>query len=104
KAKAENRALPKRFYTSAEARDGQILLDGRVLKTSAKNPLYVAQHKLAEAVAAEWNAQAEFIDPDAMPLTRLLNIAIDRVPMDRAALIDDMVRYAETDLLCYRAE
>lgn len=104
KAKMENRELPKRFYTSAEARDGQILLDGRVLKTSAKNPLYVAQHKLAVAVADEWNAQATHIDPDAMPLTRLFNIAIDRVPLDRDALIADMVRYAETDLVCYRAE
>lgn len=103
KAKAENRALPKRFYERAETRDGQILLDGRVLKTSAKNPLHVAQHTLAEAIAAEWEAQIDVVNPDAMPLTRLMNIAIDRVPQDRDALLDDIVRFAETDLLCYRA-
>lgn len=101
KAKAENKALPKRFYTNAEARDGRILLDGKELKTQARNPL-VLPAALADAVAAEWQAQQEVINPDRMPLTRLANLTIDRTPHDREAMIANTVAYAETDLLCYR--
>lgn len=107
KAKYDNRVLPKRFYTAVttEERDGGwvILLDGKPVKTPAKLPLSVAREALARAIVAEWDAQQEFINADAMPLTRLVSIARDRVPLDRAALLEDMLRYAETDLLCYRA-
>lgn len=101
KAKMENRALPKRFYKAAEARDGRIYLDGKELKTQGRNPL-VLDTVLAEAVAAEWQAQQEHINPDLMPITRLANLMIDRTPGDREALIANTVAYAETDLLCYR--
>ncbi len=107
KAKMENRALPKRFYLEAiAAPSGEgwaILLDGKPVKTMAKQKLVIASKVIADAVATEWRAQKEFINPDHMPLTRLANITLDRIPLDRAALIDDVVRYAETDLVCYHA-
>lgn len=107
KAKMENRALPKRFYLEAlAAPSGEgygIFLDGKPVKTMAKNTLAIASKTIADAVAEEWRAQKECIDPDTMPLTRLCNIAQDRVALDRPMLIDDIVRYAETDLVCYHA-
>lgn len=103
KAKMENRAMPKRFYQQAATRDGRIFLDGKELKTQARSPLVIPQPVLAEAVAAEWNAQAEHINPDLMPLTRLVNLAIDRTATDREALIANAVNYIGTDLLCYRS-
>lgn len=107
KAKMENRALPKKFYLEAiAAPSGErwaILLDGKPVKTMAKQKLEIRSKPVADAVAAEWRAQKEYIDPAHMPLTRLCNIALDRVPQDRTLLIDDIVRYAETDLVCYHA-
>ena len=107
KAKMERRALPKRFYAEAmaapSARGWAILLDGKPVKSMARNTLEIASKPVADAVAAEWRAQRDFIDPDTMPLTRLANITLDRVALDRPLLIDDVVRYAETDLVCYHA-
>jgi len=103
KAKMENRALPKRFYKTAAAVDGRILLDGRELKTQARNPLVIPSSALAEAIAAEWNTVEEQINPDRMPLTRLMNLTIDRAEADRDAMIQTILDYTETDLLCYRA-
>jgi chaperone required for assembly of F1-ATPase len=100
--------LPKRFYKSAEAakRDGGfcILLDGRPVRTPAKNIVTVPGEKLALALAEEWNAQAEVIDPANMPLTRLVNSAIDGVAREEDAVRAEIVKYAASDLLCYRAE
>lgn len=107
KAKAENRQLPKRFYklaTVVPAEGGfRFHLDGRELKTQARRPLFVASQPLADAIAAEWNAQKDFINPDLMPLTRLINLTLDRTLENRASLVSLMVEYAQTDLLCYRA-
>ena len=107
KAKPENRALPKRFYTAVavqQSADGfGIALDGKLLRTQGRNPLHVASQQLAGAIADEWEAQAEFINPDTMPLARLINLTIDRVPADRAALLMELARYGQTDLVCYRA-
>lgn len=107
KAKMENRAKPKRFYATVAVQQDEagwrIALDGRVLKTPAKHPLVLRNKTLAHAMAAEWDAQETWIDADAMPLMRLASITIDRVPQDRAALIDEIVRYAGTDLTCYLA-
>jgi chaperone required for assembly of F1-ATPase len=98
---------PNRFYsdvTIAEAEKRfQVLLDGRVLKTLARHALALPNRALAELVAAEWRAQDTQIDPETMPLTRLANIALDRVPQERAAILQSMLLYAETDLLCHRA-
>ncbi len=98
----------KRFYREATAAPAEggvaILLDGRPVKTPARNPLAVPTEELAEAIAAEWNKQGEEVDPRAMPLTGLANAAIDRVAPDPAAFARNLSAYAESDLLCYRAE
>ncbi|MFH6782608.1 MULTISPECIES: ATP12 family chaperone protein [Methylobacterium] len=100
-------ALPKRFYEEAgvaPAEDGfRLVLDGRPARTPARRYLAVPQAALAEALAAEWGAQGEFIDPARMPLTRLVNSALDGVSERREAVIDDLSAYAGTDLVVYRA-
>ena len=98
----------KRFYEKAAASPEPggvaILLDGRPVKTPARNNLRLPTEELAEAIAEEWNAQGEEIDPRAMPLTGLANAAIDRVAPDPAAFARGLALYGESDLLCYRAE
>ncbi len=98
----------KRFYKQAavspEAGGVAILLDGRPVRTPARAPLRVPTEELAEAIAAEWNAQGEKIEPHLMPLTGLANAAIDRVAPDPAAFARRLAEYGESDLLCYRAE
>jgi chaperone required for assembly of F1-ATPase len=97
----------KRFYQSVElaaADDGhRVLLDGRPLNTPARRALTLPSAALAEALAGEWRAQGETIRPEGMPLTRLASTAQDRMPALRAVAIDDVVGYAGTDVLCYRA-
>jgi chaperone required for assembly of F1-ATPase len=99
--------LPRRFYKSAAAvpADGgfAVALDGRVAKTPAGKPLGVSSLHVATALAAEWEAQREVIDHGAMPLTRIVNAAIDRVAAEMAAVRSDIVAYAGNDLICYRA-
>jgi chaperone required for assembly of F1-ATPase len=101
-------ALPRRFYRNAGVGPHEagfaVLLDGRVARTPAKRPLAVARRDLAEALAAEWAAQKEEIDPATMPLTRLVNAAMDRVAPEMAAVRADIVRHAGSDLILYRAE
>ena len=70
----------------------------------ARFGLSVSSMELASALAAEWDAQKEVIDPPSMPLTQLVSTAIDRVPTHRAAIIDELLAYGGSDLLCYRAE
>jgi chaperone required for assembly of F1-ATPase len=97
----------KRFYrevTVAPAEHGhQILLDGRPMRTPAKQLLAAPIAPLAQAIAEEWREQGEIIRPDAMPLTRLASTAIDRMPAQRQAAVEEVVAYADTDLVCYRA-
>jgi chaperone required for assembly of F1-ATPase len=101
-------ALPKRFYREVTVALGEggfsVLLDGRGAKTPGRRPLAAASRAVAEAIAAEWEAQSEVIDPPAMPLTRLANAAIDRVANDMNAVRAEIVKYAGTDAICYRAE
>jgi chaperone required for assembly of F1-ATPase len=96
----------KRFYTkvSLEPVDGgfAVLLDGKPIKTPVGTVL-CAEELIAHHMAAEWEAQGDYINPDLMPVTRIVSIALDRVPQDREALIDEITRYAGSDLLCYRA-
>lgn len=98
----------KRFWTKAEAvgRDGgwAIELDGKPLRTPAREPLVVPSHALASAIAEEWAEVGERVDPRAMQLTGIANAAIDRVAPDRAAFAAGLARYGEGDLACYRAE
>jgi chaperone required for assembly of F1-ATPase len=102
------RAPARRFYQEAKAvpRAGGIALtlDGRTARTPAKAPLVVPAAALGEALAAEWQAQGSVIDPAAMPLTRLVNSAIDGVYGREAEVVADICAYAASDLLCYRAE
>ena len=98
----------KRFWTTvtvAEDRGGHaIALDGRAVRTPARAPLVVPTRALGEAVADEWRAAGERIDPRAMPLTGLSNAAIDRIAPDPAAHVAALARYGESDLVAYRAE
>lgn len=98
----------KRFYKSVSvaAADGgyQIHLDGRPVRTPSKALLVVPAKALAEAIAHEWDAQVETIEPAAMPLTRHANTVLDRVTPQRAMVTDEISRYGESDLVCYRAE
>ena len=81
-----------------------ILLDARTLQTPARAPLLLPRPGLAEAIAAEWDAQADKVVPATMPLMQLAATAIDRTSTLRGRTIDEIVGYAETDLVCYRAE
>ena len=98
----------KRFWAEvaiAESEAGWgIMLDGRPLKTPARATLVVESIPLAEAIADEWRACGDEIDPRAMPLTGLANAAIDPVAPKPHMFRDDLARYAEGDLLCYRAD
>jgi chaperone required for assembly of F1-ATPase len=98
----------KRFWKTAEAAredDGwAIRLDGKPLRTPARAPLKVPGEALAQAIAEEWRAAGETVDPRAMPLTGLANAAIDRVAPDKSAFAAGLARYADADLACYRAE
>lgn len=98
----------KRFYEKVhyEPRDRVfcLLLDGKPTLTLAKNPLEVPSEALAKAMAKEWEQQGERIDPSAMPLTKLANSALDHVDARRQEVIDDIVKYAGSDLICYMAE
>ena len=98
----------KRFYGTVDivAEDGgfAVTLDGKPVRTPAKRPLRLPSRGFADAVAAEWRAQQGDIDPARMPLTRLANTAIDRVAVGRIEVIAEVASYADTDLVCYRAE
>jgi len=98
----------KRFYAEAAVSPEEggvaILLDGRPVRTPARNWLRLPTEELAEDIAEEWNAQSERVDPQSMPLTGLANAAIDRVAPDPAAFGRTLADYGESDLLCYRAD
>lgn len=98
----------RRFYKEASVHESEagfaVQLDQRSLRTPG-NARFAAQSRaLAEAIAAEWNAQREHILPSSMPLTQLAFAAIDHTPNRRDALVDYVGKFAETDLLCHRAE
>lgn len=105
--KAMKPVLPRRFYREArvEPRDGAFVLtlDGRPARTPGRQALALATTALGEAVAAEWQAQGDEVDPATMPLTRLANSAIDGVAPNMAAVTEDLLKYAGSDLTCYRA-
>lgn len=97
----------KRFYKDVSVGSGEggfaVLLDGRPVRTPGGNVLALPTEKLAAAIAAEWRAQGEEIVPTAMPLLRLANTVIDGVAARRADVTDAVMRFAQNDLLCYRA-
>ena len=98
----------KRFYKTAEVVAGAggyaIALDGKPVRTPLGASLALPNEALAEAVAAEWLAQSETLRPDAMVLTAIANTAIDRIGLHRATIEAQLLRFGETDVLCYRAD
>ena len=98
----------KRFWKAANVFEEEggfgIRLDTRPVKTPAKAALVVPSRPLAEAIAAEWDAQEEVIRPDIMPMTRSANAAIDKVRHQHAEVADLLAAYGDADLLCYRAD
>ena len=81
-----------------------MLLDGKKVRTPGKAAFLLPNAALAEAIAEEWRGQGARIDPQTMPLTRLANSVIDGVKGNEGAVLDDILKYAGSDLLCYRAE
>ncbi len=100
--------LHRRFYKTVAVVDEEqgfcLHLDGRPVRTPGRQSLAVPVRPLADAMAEEWRAQKEMIEPLTMPLTQLANTAIDRVRMVRPALLEELRRYGNSDLLCYRAD
>lgn len=98
----------KRFWKSAvvvQAADAfAVELDGRGIKTPAKQALHVPTHAMATAIAAEWDAQEGTINPNTMPVTKTANAAIDKVAVQHAEVADMLAAYGDSDLLCYRAD
>lgn len=95
----------KRFWKGVQVDAERVVrLDDKPVRTPGRAPLALPNAALAEAVAEEWRAVGETIDPRAMPLTGLANAAIDRVAPDPAAFAASLAAYGESDLLYYRAE
>ena len=98
----------KRFWTSADVVSVDygfsVTLDGRSVKTPAKNSLVLPTEAMAKAVAAEWQAQEKTVNPATMPVTRTANAAIDKVIPQHGEVADMLAAYGDSDLLCYRAE
>ncbi len=103
------RPLPKRFYKEVSVGEGDpdgffVLLDGKPARTPKKVVLKLPSIELARAIAGEWAAQDRDIDPARMPISRIVNTAMDSVTGVEARVAEDIVRYSGSDLVCYRAE
>jgi len=98
----------KRFWKRAEVVPADagwaIRLDGRPVRTPSRAELAVPTEALANAIAEEWNAVGETLDPRGMPLTGIANAAIDHVATNPVPFAESLARYAESDLACYRAD
>src|SRR5262245_30589180 len=101
--------LRKRFFKQAQTGDAggggvAVLLDGKPVLTPARRKFVAPTQALADAIAAEWEAQVDIIDPARMPLTRLSNAVIDAVADAPQPVADEIEKYLESDLLFYRAD
>jgi chaperone required for assembly of F1-ATPase len=100
--------LRRRFYARSHVGEGQegfaVLLDGKPVRTPARRAVAAPARALAEAIAAEWEAQREVIDPAQMPLTRLANSIIDGVADAPGPVSAAIAKYLASDLVCYRAQ
>ncbi len=98
----------RRFWTETHAvpldTGFTVHLDARPVRTPLKAPLVVPTLGLAQAIAAEWQAQTGKVNPETMPFTRTANSAIDKVAPQHAAVALMLAEYGGSDLLCYRAE
>jgi len=98
----------KRFYKDVTVRPSlsgagfEVLLDSKNIKTKKGLVLNAPSEDIANAVAEEWRAQVNEILPQTMPLTQILNTRMDRVEYERAAITQYLLKYLDTDLLCYR--
>ncbi|MFW2545232.1 ATP12 family chaperone protein [Primorskyibacter sp. 2E107] len=99
---------PKRFWQKTEIDTVEggwtVTLDGRGVKTPAKTPLRVPTEALARAIAAEWQAQEDKVNPATMPFTRTANSALDKVATQHSEVAEMLAAYGDSDLLCYRAD
>src|ERR1700759_987687 len=97
----------KRFYAQAGVAEPPkgfgINLDGKPVRTPSRRLLTAPTREIAKAIAAEWDAQKEFIDPTTMPLTRRANRGIDAGASRVPALTEDIAKYFPPDMLFYRA-
>lgn len=102
------KSLPKRFWkevtVTSEEQGFGIALDGRPTRTPSRQALVLPNCALAEAVAQEWREVGEYLDPSLMPLTRIVNSALDGVATTMQPTAAELARFAASDLLCYRAE
>ncbi len=98
----------RRFWTDAKVVPAEggfgVELDGRPIKTPAKRGLIVPTSAMADAIAAEWQAQEKVINPNSMPCTKTANAALDKVLIQHAEVADMLAAYGDCDLLCYRAD
>lgn len=98
----------KRFYREAAAVEGpdgwHVALDGRQVKTQGGHVLVLPNEAVARLLAAEWDRQGEELDPRGFAMRDLADYALDVVAEDKAAAVAALLRYAETDTLCYRAD
>lgn len=98
----------KRFYKEVAVLDGPagfgVALDGKVIKTPGRVPIVVPKRALAEAIAEEWRAQEVEVRPHTMAMMQLAATVIDHFPANRPAVKATILRFAETDTVCYRAE
>jgi chaperone required for assembly of F1-ATPase len=101
-------SAPRRFYKSVtvEQREGgwHVLLDGKLLRSPAKLGLALPTRGLADAIAVEWDAQVEKVNPHSMPMMQLAATAVDRIAGDRERIVAETAAYGGSDLVCYRAE
>ena len=101
------RPLPKRFYTLASVGESAggfaLLLDGRPARTPAGTPFLVPTRATAQLAAGEWQAAGTHIDPAGMPVTRIINVGLCGVAREIAAVQAEVVKFAASDLVCYRA-
>lgn len=97
----------KRVYTLAsytKTEDGYVIqLDGKTVKTPLAQPLAAPNKTIADAIVGEWSAQGDVVIPDSMPITQVLTTALDR-QRDRDAITKQLLKYLDTDLLCYRVK
>jgi chaperone required for assembly of F1-ATPase len=99
---------PKRFYNEVAVAAGEggfvVKLDGKAVKTPGKAVLILPAERAAKLVADEFAAQGDTMDLASMPVYRLVNTAIDGVAKDPQAVLEDILRFSSSDLLCYRAD
>ncbi len=103
----QRKHLPKKFYTEAAAQPGDggfvLALDGKPARTPGRSLLATPSCDLMDAIAAEWDAQEDFINPSMMPITRIVNSSLDGVAREMEAVAAEVVKYSGSDLLVYRA-